>query len=98
LTVTVQSPEPDPATTLDPEDELEPAVAVLDERPSLERTVTDGPGPVVEPVTPPGPAVTELDIVPPGFGPPCWTTVQGCPVEVVPVVVPEPAETELDVP
>jgi len=59
--VITQSPVPDPVTTVDWPDD--PAVAtVLLVFPSPERTVTEGPGPVVCPLTPSGPAVTELDI------------------------------------
>ena len=55
-------PEPLPVTiVVPPEDEL--ALELLTERPSLDRTVTDGP-PVVELCTPLGPAVTLLDTEP----------------------------------
>lgn len=92
----VQSPpDPVPVTTVVPDPEDEPLDAELVERPSPERTVTDGP-PLVELVTPFGPAVTELERPPALLElfmlPPLSerTTVQGSPLALVPVAVVPP--------
>jgi hypothetical protein len=82
--VTTQSPSPVVIMVEPPELELE-AELLLDPLPDL--VVTEGP-PVVEELTPFGPAVTELVIVPVFFASSECTTLHGLPFGPVVTVVP----------
>ncbi len=89
--MTTQSPSPVVVTVL-PWPVLEAEDDPLEEllvEPLPDRVVTEGP-PVVELVTPFGPAVTELDSVPVSFAASERTTLHGLPFgPVVTVVLPE---------